>query len=74
MIAGGVLTSQGSSMMMLSVYFNIRFIPFLFFSPGISLVLLLAGAILLLLGVALLIKGYQLYRKEKEWDQEMGFG
>lgn len=72
-IAGGMITSQGASLVMLGAIYSFRYLSlFLLISPMVNLLLIIAGAILLIVGVVLLIHGYQLYKKEKAWDQKMG--
>ncbi len=72
LIAGGVITSPGASLISTGITYRLRYPSLALVFPLLDLLIIVAGIILILIGVVLLIRGYQLYKREKEWEREIG--
>ena len=72
MVAGSVITSPGATLITTGVQNWFRYPSLLLVFPLIHMLAIVAGMILVLIGVVLIIRGYQLYKREKEWDERMG--
>ena len=74
LIAGGIITPNGASVLGLGIFFLFLMapIPFFSFMTVLGWGLIIGGGVVTFVGAALLKHGYSLYQFEKEWDRRMG--